>query len=160
MKLRVIITCGVIFRTIIAREFWMVLFAHAQVFVAVPWNVFGIGVECCRPARGEGSWHTGHPDDNNPDDVGSYKIVAQWCEVPFAGVEGKIRTDSCRRTQERALGVSDSFVTFRRAACRQGRTRRIKQWLLTLTSKDTANSSWFSRISPRRMLILVEAAYL
>ena len=23
------------------------------------WNVFGIGIECCGPARVEGSWHTG-----------------------------------------------------------------------------------------------------
>ena len=26
---------------------------------AVPWNVFGIGIECCGPARVEDSWHTG-----------------------------------------------------------------------------------------------------
>ncbi len=26
---------------------------------AVPRNVFGIGIECCRPARVEGAWHTG-----------------------------------------------------------------------------------------------------
>ena len=23
------------------------------------WDVFGIGIECCGPARVEGSWHTG-----------------------------------------------------------------------------------------------------
>ena len=31
----------------------------SQVVAAVPWNVFGIGIECCGPARAEGSWHTG-----------------------------------------------------------------------------------------------------
>jgi len=29
------------------------------VVAAVPRNVFGIGIECCRPARVEGSWRTG-----------------------------------------------------------------------------------------------------
>ena len=26
---------------------------------AVPRNVFGIGIECCGPARVEGAWHSG-----------------------------------------------------------------------------------------------------
>jgi len=47
------------------------------------------------------------------------------------------------RVYRQAAGC-DTFVTFRRAACKQSRKMRKKQWLSTLTSKDTANSSTHS----------------